>query len=68
MKKEWIDTDRILDKCECGGFVKLLCDTEHQPNSWKAHCVECDNTTEWEFCQSRVMTAWNGMMRSVSRR
>lgn len=64
MRHEQIDTDGRLDKCHCGAFAKFVCDTEHQPRSWRVDCTECPETTDWVFCESSALTTWNQMMRS----
>ena len=64
MKHERTDTDGILDRCHCGAHAKFVCDTTHQPNSWRADCTECAETTDWVFSEDRAMVAWNKAIRS----
>jgi len=64
MKHERTDTDGILDPCHCGARAKFICDTSHQPNSWRADCSECAETTDWVFSEDRAMVAWNKAIRS----
>ena len=64
MRSELIDTDGRLDKCYCGAYAKFICDTTHQPHSWRVDCTECPETTDWVFCQSDALTTWNKLIRS----
>jgi hypothetical protein len=65
MKYERIDTDGIFDRCsECGGFVRVKCDTQRQPRSWDVGCCDCANSIPPQFSESRAMEVWNKEQRN----
>ena len=66
MKQERIDTDGLLDRCQCGARAKFTLDYTHQPNSWRVDCTECAETTDWVFAEDQAMIAWNKAMRRLT--
>jgi hypothetical protein len=58
------DTDGILDKCHCGGFVRVR---TNEGNKIMAECTECPEATDWLGSAVDVMVAWNRARRGYDR-
>jgi hypothetical protein len=64
---ERYDTDRILDKCRCGGWPMWLWDQKRRKDgepAWRGKCAECAEITDWQSAQWEVMIAWNKAQRN----
>lgn len=64
MHRDGIDTDDILDKCQCGAFVRFIFDRTRCSNPWRVACTECPEITAFMSSKDEAMIVWNKTMRS----
>jgi hypothetical protein len=59
VRQERVDTDGMLDRCDCGARAKFVYDCEHQPTARSVDCTECPETTGWVVSEVAAMIRWN---------